>query len=115
MAQKLFWSVLEHLKSTFPQYSYGKLSGPLRRFRRSIHIIDSTTIELVANCMDWAKHRRRKAAAKTHMRLDRESLLPRFAIVYTARHNDNLRAREPCAGLSPENSLKKMYNGCELF
>ncbi len=99
MAQKLFWSVLEHLQTTFPQYGKGRLPGPLRRFRRSIQIIDSTTIELVANCMDWAKHRRRKAAAKTHMRLDMESLLPRFAIVDTAKHNDNLRARELCAGL----------------
>ena len=49
--------------------------------------------------MDWAKHRRRKAAAKTHMRLDMESMLPRFAIVDTAKHNDNLRSRELCAGL----------------
>ena len=99
MAEKLFWSVLEHLEKTFPQYGKGKLPGPLRRFRRSIQIIDSTTIELVANCMDWAKHRRRKAAAKTHMRLDMESLLPRFAIVDTAKHNDNRKARELCAGL----------------
>ncbi len=99
MAQKLFWSVLEHLQTTLPQYAKGKLPGSLRRFRRSIQIIDSTTIELVANCIDWAKHRRRKAAAKTHMRLDMESLLPRFAIVDTAKHNDALRARELCAGL----------------
>jgi len=99
MPEKLFWSTLEHLKGLCPQFAGGKLPRPLRRFRRSIQIIDSTTIELVANCMDWAKHRRRKAAAKTHMRLDLESLLPRFAIVDTAKHNDNLRARELCAGL----------------
>ena len=49
--------------------------------------------------MDWAKHRRRKAAAKTHMRLGMESMLPRFVIVDTAKHNDNLRARELCASL----------------
>jgi len=53
-----------------------------------IHIVDATTIERVANCMDWAKHRRRKAAAKCHMRLDLRSFLPRFAIVDTAREND---------------------------
>ena len=98
MAEKLFWQVLEHLESSFPQFSRGKLPKGLFRFKRNIHIIDSTTIELVANCMDWAKHRRRKAAAKTHMRLDMESLLPRFAIVDTAKHNDNLRARELCPG-----------------
>ena len=99
MAERLFWEVTDSLKKTYPQYAHGKLPRELFRFKRPIHIIDSTTIELVANCMDWAKHRRRKAAAKTHMRLDMESMLPRFAIVDTAKHNDNLRARELCAGL----------------
>ena len=99
LAERLFWEVTDHLKHTFPQYAHGRLPKALFRFKRKIHIIDSTTIELVANCMDWAKHRRRKAAAKTHMRLDMESMLPRFAIVDTAKHNDNLRARELCAGL----------------
>ena len=56
-------------------------------------------MELVANCMDWAKHRRRKAAAKTHMRLNLQSLLPSFVIVDTAAEHDNKRARELCAGL----------------
>jgi hypothetical protein len=31
-------------------------------------------IHLIAPCMDWAKHRRRKAAAKCHLRLDLQSL-----------------------------------------
>jgi IS4 transposase len=61
--------------------------------------VDSTTIQLVANSLDWAKHRRRKAAAKCHLRLNLQSLLPRFAIVDTARHADAKRAREVCAGL----------------
>jgi hypothetical protein len=56
-------------------------------------------MELVANCMDWARHRRRKAAAKTHMRLNLQSLLPEFVIVDTAAEHDNKRAREVCAGL----------------
>ena len=59
-----------------------------RKFKRTIHLVDSTTIPLIAACMDWAKHRRRKAAAKCHLRLDLQSFLPRFAIVDTARHND---------------------------
>jgi hypothetical protein len=49
--------------------------------------------------MDWARHRRRKAAAKCHLRLDLQSFLPRFAIVDTARHADARRARELCAGI----------------
>jgi len=49
--------------------------------------------------MDWAKHRRRKAAAKTHMRLNLQSLLPEMVVVDTAAEHDNLRARELCAGV----------------
>jgi len=49
--------------------------------------------------MDWAKHRRRKAAAKNHMRLNLQSLLPGFVIVDTAAEHDNKRARELCADL----------------
>jgi hypothetical protein len=69
------------------------------RFKRVIHLVDSTTIQLVANCMDWAKHRRRKAAAKCHLRLDLQTFLPRFAVIDTARDSDSKRAREVCAGI----------------
>ncbi|MGH9818161.1 MAG: IS4 family transposase, partial [Candidatus Acidiferrales bacterium] len=69
------------------------------RFKRAINAVDSTTIQLVASCMSWAKHRRRKAAAKCHLRLDLQSFLPKFALVDTAREHDNKRAREVCAGL----------------
>ena len=62
-------------------------------------MVDSTTIPLVAHCLDWAKHRRRKAAAKCHLRLDLHSHLPRFALIDTATDNDAKRAREVCAGL----------------
>jgi hypothetical protein len=64
-----------------------------------IHAVDSTTIQLVANAMDWAKHRRRKAAAKCHLRLNLQTFLPACAIIDTARDSDNGRARELCAAL----------------
>ena len=70
-----------------------------RRFKRAVHAVDSSTIRLVVNCIDWARHRRRKAAAKLHLRLDLQCFMPAFAIVDTAAHNDNKRARELCAGL----------------
>ena len=100
MAEQLFWAVLEHLGNLSPRF----VSGPAgkrfaRKFKRTIHLVDSTTIPLIASCMDWAKHRRRKAAAKCHLRLDLQSFLPRFALVDTARHNDAKRAREVCAGV----------------
>lgn len=100
LAEKLFWAMLTHLQCMAPDFSRGRRGrGVAHRFRRTIHLVDSTVIELVANCMDWARHRRRKAAAKCHMRLDLHSLLPRFAIIDTARENDAKRARELCAGL----------------
>jgi len=97
-AEKLFWSVLGHLQHASPDFAAGrKGKGLLRRFKVRIHAVDSTVIQLVANCMDWAKHRRRKAAAKMHLRLDLHSFLPSFAIVDTAGQHDNKRAREVCA------------------
>jgi hypothetical protein len=100
MAEQLFWSVLEHLGNLSPGFVSGKAGkGFARKFKRTIHLVDSTTIPLIASCLDWAKHRRRKAAAKCHLRLDLQSFLPRFAIVDTARHNDARRARELCAGV----------------
>lgn len=101
-AEKLFWSVLGHLQHASPDFAAGrKGKGLLRRFKVRIHAVDSTVIQLVANCMDWAKHRRRKAAAKMHLRLDLHSFLPSFAIVDTAGEHDNKRAREVCATIQP--------------
>src|SRR5205823_8175263 len=100
MAEKLFWAVFEHLGNLSPRFVSGKAGKRfVRRFKRTIHLVDSTTIKLIASCMDWAKHRRRKAAAKCHLRLDLQSFLPRFAIIDTARQADAKRARELCAGI----------------
>jgi hypothetical protein len=100
MAEQLFWAVLEHLGNLSPAFVSGRVGQRFaRKFKRTIHLVDSTTIPLIASCLDWAKHRRRKAAAKCHLRLDLQSFLPRFAIVDTARHNDTKRAREVCAGV----------------
>lgn len=100
MAEKLFWAVFEHLGNLSPRFVSGKAGKRFaRKFKRTIHLVDSTTIPLIASCMDWARHRRRKAAAKCHVRLDLQSFLPRFAIVDTARHADAKRAREVCAGI----------------
>ena len=102
LAEKIFWSVLGHLQTLRPDFARGNRGkGVARRFRRVIHVVDSTTIQLVASCMDWAKHRRRKAAAKCHLRLDLHSFLPRFAIIDTAKENDAKRSRELCAGIRP--------------
>ena len=100
LAEQLFWQVFDHLSNVSPRFVSGKAGKRFaRRFKRKISLVDSTTIPLIASCIPWAEHRRRKAAAKCHLRLDLQSFLPRFAIVDTAREADGKRAREVCAGI----------------
>lgn len=100
MAEALYWTMMEHLTRQTPGFAKGKVRrGYLRRFRKVIHAMDSTTIQLVAHCMDWAKHRRRKAAAKCHLRLNLQSFLPVCAIIDTAKFHDSSKAQALCAGL----------------
>ncbi len=100
MAEALYWHMAEYLPTVAPSFGAQKIrNGYLRRFKTAIHAVDSTTIHLVANCMDWAKHRRRKAAAKCHMNLNLQTMLPRYAVVDTAKVTDNQKAREVCGVL----------------
>ena len=99
IAEGLFWGTLEHLRNQSPGFGRRRFPGKLRKLKRTISLIDSTVIELVANCMDWAAHRRRKAAAKCHVRLNFETLLPAFVVVDVAREHDNVRAAQATAGL----------------
>jgi len=99
MLQELFWTVQRHLQSLNPGMGGPKFAHLPKRFKRTIHVIDSTTIRLFTHCMDWAKHRRRKAAAKLHMRLSLNDFLPAFAVVDSAKGHDSTKAHELCAGL----------------
>ena len=99
LAEQLFWSVLEHLQTLQPAFGGNRTPRFAFRFKRLIHVMDSTTIQLMARSIDWAKHRRRKAAAKCHVRLDLQTFLPRCAIVGTAGEHDSRRARELCASV----------------
>jgi len=99
MAEALFWTMLAQLQQLHPGFGARRRPKFAFRFKRLIHVVDSTTIQLVARCLDWAKHRRRKAAAKCHVRLNLQTFLPRFALVDTAGEHDNLRAHELCAGV----------------
>lgn len=100
MAEALYWKMMELLMNQSPKFAKSKIRrGYLRRFHKAIYAIDSTTIQLVANCLDWAKHRRRKAAAKCHLRLNLQSFLPQCAVIDTAKFHDTSKAREVCVGL----------------
>ena len=99
LAEALFWQMLAHLRGLCPALNGRAGRRWAGRFTRTIHIVDSTTIELIASCLDWAKHRRRKAAAQCPLRLDLPSFLPRFVLLDSARHADGPHARAVCAGL----------------
>lgn len=99
--ESLFWGLLTHLESLSPGFGIdrGRKGFPRRFKAAAIHAIDASTISLVANCMDWASHRRRKAACKLHVRISISDMMPRFVNVKPARSHDNTQARELCAGL----------------
>ena len=102
LARRLFWATLEHLQTLAPGFGRRPQRRYGFRFKRLIHLVDSTTLTLVANCIDWARHRRRKAAAKCHVRLDWGSLLPRFVVVASAGEGDDgARTPELCAAVKP--------------
>ena len=101
MAKDLFWAMRDHLEGLKPGFGCERFGKLPRRFKRTVHAMDSSTIKLVANCMDWAKHRRRKAAAKLHLILNLENFLPSCAIVDSAKGHDNKKAYSLCAGLKP--------------
>ncbi len=101
MAERLYWEVFERLVSVCPGFGqYKRHKGFLARMKRGIFAIDSSTIKLCLNCIDWARHRRKKAAAKLHMSLNVGSRLPAFAVVEDAGHHDSTRAGALCAGLA---------------
>jgi len=98
MAEKLFGDVLAHLNEISPNFKiqdrqYYALS---KWFKRMIHVVDSTTGLLIGNCMEWAKHRRYKAAAKMHLCLDFRSFLSNFVPMKIARTHDSAEAPALC-------------------
>jgi IS4 transposase len=101
IAEQLYWETFKYLEQICPSFTGSKRNRKyLSRMRRKIEAIDSTTLKLSLDCIDWAKHRRKKAAAKTHMRIDTASMLPRFAVVEEASHHDSTRAAQLCSDMS---------------
>ena len=102
MAEELFWKAYESLSKQYPEFlsSSRNYPGLPHRFRkRTIRAVDSTTIQLTAFSMGWAKHRRQKAAAKMHTALNMRSFLPNFVIVKSAHDSDPKSAWELCADM----------------
>ena len=100
LPENLYWRVLDELQKACPGFTqYGKHAGFIFRLKREIFAMDSTTLQLTLASIDWAAHRRRKAAAKCHLRLNIGTFLPSFAVVEDAAHHDGKRADALCAGM----------------
>jgi hypothetical protein len=98
LAEKLYWKVHAHLQAEHPGFGQGRRHYAYR-FKHRVEVVDATTIQLTAHCMDWARHRRSKAGVKCHCRLNLQSYLPGFVLIDTAAQHENTRARELCAPL----------------
>lgn len=101
MAKALFWKLKVYFESTYSGFNRGRRYIALdKRIKSVVHAVDSTTIELIANCLDWARHRRKKAAAKLHMNLNLNSCIPAFALIDSAKGHDSTKAAELCSELN---------------
>ena len=97
MAEALYWKMRAVCSGLSEKFVMGgRREGFLRRLKKPIFAMDSTTIGLVANCMPWAKHRRKKAAVKCHLSLNLQNHLPQAVCVERARPHDSRFARFLC-------------------
>ena len=100
--QTFFWTVYGIFRNEEPDFIKGRHHGRLSKFRlRGIYAVDSTTIQLAFWCIDWAKHRQRKAAVKVHMAANVANRLPHFCVFGKAKdHDSKMHAQGPV----PQNS-----------
>ena len=111
--EKFFWCVYEMMQKANPRFIGIGNKGKLAKFRaRRIYAIDSSTICLAYSCIDWAKHRQKKAAVKLHMAADTASRLPHFCVIDKARFHDSTKMEELLASLEPGDIavLDRAYN-----
>ncbi len=101
MVEDLFWKIYNDFKEQYPDFfkSSRQYPGLPHRFKTTIYSFDSSTIQLTTNSLEWAKHRRRKAAVKMHTGLNMQSFLPDFVIMKSAKHSDPKIAWELCSHL----------------
>lgn len=102
VAEAVYWALKAFLEGVEPGFGGGRHRGRLARFReRRVFLVDATIVGLTVASLDWARYRRRKAAAKIHMRLDAAASMPSFIAIGPAAPHDSTMARELCAGVPP--------------
>lgn len=86
--QDYFYSLLTHFDG---QHHFQRVK--LRRIKRKIFILDSTTISVCQSLFDWAKFRKRKGGLKLHTVLDYDGCLPVYGHISEAKKHDSQVAR----------------------
>lgn len=87
---ELFEKVFYHALGTASSHAPGKKF----RFKSKLYSLDSSVIELCASTFDWAKFRANKGAAKLHLLLDHDGLLPCYAHITDGKTADVTVARQ---------------------
>ena len=89
---ELFRAVFEQLLGRCPPAAQ---SGKRRfRFKNPVLSIDSTVIPVALSMFDWAHWQREKGAAKLHLVLDHQGLMPQFAVITEGKGSDLVAARK---------------------
>ena len=63
------------------------------RFKNPLLLIDSTVVQLALSMFDWALYQKEKGAAKIHLVLEHQGLLPHFAVITEGKGSDLAVAR----------------------
>jgi len=100
VAEALFWRMKERLEGLSARFMHPRPKRWLARFRhRRLYAVDSSVLCLTLKSIAWARHKRKKAAAKLHMRCDVASRLPSFACITSANVADGREMERLCHGL----------------
>lgn len=105
--EEIFYSLLGRCQAEAPRHGF--------RFKHQLLSLDSTVLELCASMFDWARFRRTKGAAKLHLLLDHDGLLPVYALITEGAVADVSVAQQL---LLPPGSIVVMdrgYNDYRLF
>ncbi|MFA0964800.1 IS4 family transposase [Roseivirga sp. BDSF3-8] len=83
-----YYELQTHLQSGQPFERTG-----MKRLKRKVFILDSTTVPLSLQAFDWAHFRSRKGAVKLHTLLDYDGCLPAFIDMTEGKQHDIQAAR----------------------
>jgi hypothetical protein len=74
-----------------------RIAGTMKKkFRDPLRILDATVLSLCIDRFDWAKYRKTKGAAKVHMNLDGDNLMPFDAYITNGKVHEKQQMQNLC-------------------